>query len=595
MDFFNVLALFGGLGLFLYGMTLMAQGLQKLAGGKMQVILEKLTSNRFKSLLLGAGVTAVIQSSTATTVMIVGFVNSGIMKLSQVIGIIIGANIGTTLTAWMLSLTGLQGTNFFIQILRPANFSLVFAIIGAILVMFIKKGKKPTIGQILLGLAILFFGMGMMSDATSPLRGNEAFGNFLLLFENPILGVLLGALVTGILQSSTASVGILQALALSAALPFSVAFPIILGQNIGTCLTAVLSSIGANKNAQRAAAVHLYYNIAGAVAGLCIMYVLNGFMQFEFWNENVTPVTIASIHSAYNVICALAFLPFTKALEKLVLMTIKDKEQADSAESLYALTRMLDERFLTTPLVALEQCRKAILKMSDIAAKNVKIATSLISDFSQKDAALVLENEYKIDILDDRTSNYLLKLKNLPSRENKNVSKYLHTIRDFERIGDHAENIMTASVRINENGIGFTQQARAELEVLSKAVNDILGITMHVLIDDEYESAVSIEPLEQAIDFLRDTFKERHVERLKLNECTVESGVAFNDIMTDLERIADHCSNIALYIIEAIYERSGEKFEAHQYARQARENPEFTEQFNAYKDKYLKLLQPGSD
>ena len=591
MDFFNVLLLFGGLGLFLYGMTVMGQGLEKISGGKLERILERLTSSPVKGVLLGAAVTAVIQSSSATTVMLVGFVNSGIMRLSQAIGVIMGANIGTTITAWILSLTGLQSDNFFIQILKPANFSLVFAVIGAVFFVFIKKGKKPDIGQILLGFAVLIYGMTMMSDAVAPLQESEVFKNLLLIFKNPLLGVILGAVVTAILQSSSAAVGILLALSMSTSIPFSVALPIILGQNIGTCITAIISCIGANKNAQRTAAAHLYFNIIGTVIFLPVIYILNAVIGFNFWNESVSAVMIAGTHSFFNIGCTLIFLPFTKLLEKLAYITIKsDEKSADSSESIYALTQTLDERFLNSPSLALDQCRIVMLKMADIAGQNVKAATKLISSFSVKNAALVLENEDKIDVLEDRISSYLVKLKNLSARENKNVSKYLHTIRDFERIGDHAENIRSISVYMHENNTVFSSEARAELEVLANAVTDVLGMTMHVLTNDDVATAVSIEPLEEVVDLLRDTLKERHVERLKLSQCTVEAGVAFNDIVTDLERISDHCSNVALYVIETMSEKGDVKFESHQYLRQTRESEEFLNQFNGYKDKYLTLL-----
>ena len=590
MNFFNILALLGGLGLFLYGMTVMGQGLEKISGGKLEKILEKLTSNPIKGVLLGAAVTAVIQSSSATTVMLVGFVNSGIMRLSQAIGVIMGANIGTTITAWILSLTGLEGDNFFIQMLKPANFSLIFAVIGAVFFVFMKKGKKPDIGQILLGFTVLIYGMHMMSEAVSPLKDSDSFAELLLMFKNPMLGVMLGALVTAVIQSSSASVGILQALALSTPVPFFVAFPIILGQKIGTCATALLSCIGANRNAKRTAVVHLYFNLMSALLFLPLMFVLNRFLSFHFWNENVSAVGIAVFHSTVSVCCTLLFLPFTKLFEKLAYMTIKDKELAsDSTENMYALTQMLDARFLKVPSFALEQCKTTILAMADITNKNVKIAIDLISNFESKNAELVFEYEDKIDILDDRISNYLVKLKNLSFDENKSVSKYLYTISDLERIGDHAENIRDIAAYINENDVKFSQEANAELEVMINAVRDILSLTIEIFGNDDVNLAVNVEPLEEVVDLMRDTLKTRHIERLKRNECTVEAGVSFNDILTNLERISDHCSNIALYIID---EKKNEQFGSHQYVREihTRENEVFAKKFGEYKDKYLKLL-----
>ena len=593
MNFFNILALFGGLGLFLYGMTVMGQGLEKISGGKLEGILEKLTNNPIKGVVLGAAVTAAIQSSSATTVMLIGFVNSGIMRLSQAIGVIMGANIGTTITAWILSLTGLQSDNFFIQMLKPVNFSLVFAVIGAIFFVFIKKGKKIDIGQILLGFTVLIYGMTIMGDAVSPLQDSESFANLLLVFENPLLGVLLGAVVTAVLQSSSASVGILLALSMYTSIPFSVALPIILGQNIGTCVTGILSCIGANKNAQRTAAAHLYFNIMGTILFLPLIYILNAIVKFNFWNDDATAAMIALTHSGFNIACTLVFLPFTKLLEKIAYMTIRDKDQSPySEENVYVLTQMLDERFLKSPAFALEQCKTAILRMADIANKNIKISIDLISNYSLKEAELISENEDKIDVLDDKISNYLVKLKNLSFNENKNVSKYLHTISDFERIGDHAENIKDISVYMDEHDVQFSKEAQTELEALTNAVKDVLNLTIDVFKNDDVDLAVSVEPLEQVVNLMRDTLRARHVERLKRNECTVDAGVAFNDLVMNFERISDHCSNIALYIIEEIDEKKDERFEPHQYLRKirTRENEAFAKKFDEYEAKYLKSL-----
>jgi len=380
-------------------------------------------------------------------------------------------------------------------------------------------------------------------------------------------------------------------LALSTVMPFSVVFPLILGMNIGTTTTTIISSIGATKGAKRAAFVHLYYNIIGAFIGLIVVYSVHTIIGFGFWYDDVTPSNIALIQSLYNVACAIAFMPFTKYLERLVVFTIKDKEGANTSDNIESLTKMLDDRFLSTPTIALEQCKNAILNMADVATKNVKLAVGLLTKFSQEDAVQIIENESKLDILDDKISTYIVKLKNLPSRDDKNVSKYLHTIRDFERIGDHAENIMSILQNMNENEIQFSNEGRKELGILAKSVEDILDITMHVLTNRNIELAESVESLEEVVDFLRDTFKERHIGRLKKSGCTVEAAVSYNDIVTDLERIADHCSNIALYIVEEIYESDGVKFETHSYIRQFRESEKFTKPFNAHKDKYLKMME----
>ncbi|MCL2049758.1 MAG: Na/Pi cotransporter family protein [Defluviitaleaceae bacterium] len=588
---FGGLKLLGGLGLFLYGMTLMAEAMKKMAGGKLQSILEKLTNNPIKALLLGTGVTAIIQSSSATTVIVVGFVNSGIMKLGQVAGIILGANIGTTVTAWMLSLTGIEeGSNIAMQMLRPANFSLLFAIIGAVLVMFF-KGKKPIVGQVLLGLAILFTGMGMMSGATAPLRDSPTFASFVLIFENPFLGVLLGFALTAIVQSSSAALGILTALAISTDIPFSVVLPIILGENIGTCVTALLSSIGASINGKRAAVLHLLFKVVATFITIPVVYAYQYFVGFNNWLDPVTGTTIAFIHSSFNVTFAFLFLPFTAFFVRLVEFLVKDKKAADSEDETLVLTKMLDERFLSTPAMALEQSKNAIYIMANIAAKNVKLAAGQMDEFSAENQQMLLENEGKLNVLAENISNYLIKIKSPPVRENKVMSKYLHCIRDLERIGDHAENITAAFAHMKDNNIEFSKASRAEVEILIKAVNDILEATVGLFNDYDLRSAERIEPLEEVIDFLRDNFKERQIARLKENVCTIESGVVYNDIITDLERIADHCSNIAQYIIEELYERDGVEFVLHEYTRRVVESYEFMKQYDEHKEKYLNMLE----
>ena len=551
MDLFSILTLIGGLALFLYGMNAMGDGLAKVSGGKLEKILENLTSNPIKAVLLGAGVTAVIQSSSATTVMVVGFVNSGIMKLSQAVGVIMGANIGTTITSWILSLTGIQSDNFIIQMFKPTSFSPVLAIIGVIFILFINDSKKKDIGTIFIGFAILMYGMDMMSSAVKPLAEVPEFTNLLLKFSNPLLGVIAGALLTAVIQSSSASVGILQALCLTGAVPFSAAIPIIMGQNIGTCITAILSAIGAKKNAKRAAAVHLYFNLIGTVIFMTVFYLINAVVGFSFFHQAATPAGIAVIHSVFNVTATIILLPFAKGLEKLACLTICDdkKDEVSKEDQEFMI---LESRFLEKPAFAVEQGRNAARHMEKDSRKALNIALDLIYDYSEEQAEHVQEIESKVDRYEDELGTYLVKLnnKNLSERDSHSVSTMLHCIGDFERISDHAVNIMESAQELHEKKLTFSAQARNELQVLIAAVSRIVDTAYQIFDKQDLNLTEDVEPLEEIVDELSKELKRRHINRLRSGECTIEMGFILTDLLTSLERIADHCSNISVCITQ---------------------------------------------
>ena len=544
MDLFSILTLIGGLALFLYGMNAMGDGLAKVSGGKLEKILENLTSNPIKAVLLGAGVTAVIQSSSATTVMVVGFVNSGIMKLSQAVGVIMGANIGTTITSWILSLTGIQSDNFIIQMFKPTSFSPVLAIVGVIFILFINDSKKKDIGTIFIGFAILMYGMDMMSSAVKPLAEVPEFTNLLLKFSNPLLGVVAGALLTAVIQSSSASVGILQALCLTGAVPFSAAIPIIMGQNIGTCITAILSAIGAKKNAKRAAAVHLYFNLIGTVIFMTVFYLINAVVGFSFFHQAATPAGIAIIHSVFNVTATIILLPFAKGLEKLACLTIRDKKEdvAVSAEDREFM--ILEPRFLEKPAFAVEQSRNAARKMAEESHNALFTALSLVDKYSEEGVERVENMESKVDRYEDELGTYLVKLshKDISEADSHSLSIMLHCIGDFERISDHAVNIMESAQELYEKGLKFSENAKKDLEVLGQAVEDIKEV------------------------------KRRHVQRLRNGECTIEMGFILSDITTCLERVADHCSNIGVCVTQV----NEDLYDTHSHLNIVKSHPDET-------------------
>ena len=552
MDFFSILTLLGGLAMFLYGMQVMGDGLEKLSGGKLEKILENLSSNRVKAVLVGAAVTAVIQSSSATTVMVVGFVNSGIMHLSQAVGFIMGANIGTTITAWILSLAGIESSNFFVKLLNPSSFSPILALIGVIFIVFLHDEKKKDIGNIMVGFAVLMFGMNTMSGAVKPLAQVPEFTNILLKFSNPVLGVLAGALLTAIIQSSSASVGILQALCVTGAVQYGTALPIIMGQNIGTCITAMLSSIGATKNAKRAAVVHLYFNIVGTIAFMGVFYLLNTFLHFSFINEVAGPAGIAVIHSAFNIIATVVLLPFGDVLVKMACATIRDtkEEKAISAEDQEFM--ILESRFLSNPGIAIEQSKTAAKKMAEQSRNALKLSFGLLDQFDEENAFRVEKIESKVDRYEDELGTYLIKLnqKDLSLEDSHSLSIMLHCIGDFERISDHAFSIMKSAKEMSEKNAVFSQQAVKELHVMEKAVSDIVDKAYAVFANQDMQLAEEIEPLEEVVDELSRELKRRHVNRLRAGECTIEMGFILSDVTTCLERIADHCSNIAVCVTQ---------------------------------------------
>lgn len=552
MDFFSILTMLGGLALFLYGMQVMGDGLAKISGGKLEKILENLTSSKLRAVLLGLGVTAVIQSSSATTVMVVGFVNSGIMKLTQAVGIIMGANIGTTVTAWILSLAGIESNNFFMSLLKPSSFAPILALIGIVLLMFTKNSRKKDIGAILVGFAVLMFGMDTMSAAVKPLAGVPEFTNLLLAFSNPIAGVLAGTVLTAIIQSSSASVGILQALCVTGAVPYSAAFPIIMGQNIGTCVTALLSAIGANKNAKRAAMIHLYFNIIGTVVFLSVFYILNAAVQFPFMDAMATPAAIAVTHSVFNVTATLLLLPFSNLLVKLACMTIRDSSEDVEAAKEDQEFLILESRFLEKPAFAVEQGRTAARRMAEDSWKALKASFEVLHDYSEEKAQKITKMESKVDRYEDELGTYLVQLNNkdLSETDSHSVSMMLHCIGDFERISDHAVNIKESADELHAKGLSFSVYAKAELRVLTAAVTKIVETAFSVFDEQDITKASEIEALEELIDELTKEMKRRHINRLRSGECTIEMGFILSDLITSMERIADHCSNIGVCVTQ---------------------------------------------
>lgn len=570
MDIFAVISLIGGLAMFMYGMNVMGESLEKLAGGKLEKIFEKLTSNRFKGLILGMTVTAIIQSSSTTTVMLVGFVNSGIMKLSQAIPIIMGSNIGTTITSWILSLSGLESENFFIKMLKPTSFSPIIALIGIILIMTKKNDKTKVIGSALLGFSILMFGMNSMGNAVEPLADNEDFKQVMAMFSNPVLGVLVGAVLTAIIQSSAASVGMLQSLSNKGLITFGSAIPIILGQNIGTCATALLSCIGANKNAKRVAIVHLFFNVIGTVVFLVIFYTLNTFLNFTFLNDNVSGFNIAVVHTIFNVVATIIMFPFVNLLEKLAYVVIKDTEEKEEVQ-------ILDERLLNTPSVALEHSRNVTVKMCEKTIKAIMLSLDVFKNYDETKAEKVKNYETMVDAYEDRVGSYLLKLssRNLSEADSKSISELLHVIGDFERISDHAMNIVEIAEELHSKKIEFSNDAYEEIMVLIHAITDILNMTAKSFDNKDVALAHQVEPLEEVIDRLRLEMRNRHIQRLKNGKCTMELGFVFTDLLTELERVSDHCSNIAVCMIQI---EENNAVEVHEYLNVLSKDSEFEKQ-----------------
>lgn len=580
MDIFNIISLIGGLAIFLFGMQIMGDSLEKTAGNKLKSILENLTSSRFKGLLLGLVVTAIIQSSSATTVMVVGFINSGIMQLSQSVGIIMGANIGTTVTGWLLSTTGMSGGgSFILEMLKPSSFAPILALIGIVLMMFSKKQKHHDIGGILLGFAVLMTGMETMSAAVDPLKDMPEFAEIFLLFKNPILGVLTGALLTAIIQSSSASVGILQALSVTGSVTFGSAIPIILGQGIGTCVTAMLSAIGANRNAKRAAAIHLSFNILGSIIFLILFYVLHAIFQFSFIDKAVNPFTIAVINTTFKVVSTLVLFPFGGVLEKLSYLFIPEKGQDKAPE-------LLDDRLFATPGIAVRQAKKLTDRMSIESRESIVLAMSILDKFDEDVAERIVKIEKTIDNYEDKLGTYLVKLsrENLSLEDSHEISNLLHTIGDFERIADHAVNIRKVALEIHEKGLQFSEKAKKEIKTITEAVDEIMEMTVRAFTEEDTELAKQVEPLEQVIDVLKKQMKARHISRLQQGECTIETGFVFSDLIANCERIADHCSNIAVCLIQI----ANDSFETHEYLDHVKHDGQndFEEKFKVYSEKY---------
>lgn len=585
MDFFDLLTMIGGLAFFLYGMHMLGDGLAKASGGRMERILEKLTNTPLKAVLMGAGVTAVIQSSSATTVMVVGFVNSGIMKLQQAVGIIMGANVGTTITAWILGATGIDSDSFVVQMCKPTSFSPVLAIAGMGFLLFSHREKLKNTATILVGFAILMFGMDTMSNAVKPLADIPEFTNILLRFTNPFLGMLAGLFLTAVIQSSSASVGILQALCATGAVGYGAAVPIIMGQNIGTCATAMLSGVGASKNARRAALVHLYFNMIGTVLFMSVFYGINAVNPFSFMEEAATPFGIAAIHSIFNLAATLCLLPFSRGLVKLACMTVKDDETVEKEAGNRTL-QLLDPRFLETPSYAVEQSRIVAAAMAELTEESMNEAMNLLDSYSEKGAAKVQMLEEQVDQFEDEIGSYLVKLSSraLSERDSHTLSVILHCIGDFERISDHARNVMEAAGEMHDKKLEFSDKAKKELQVFRKAVRDILNITMRSFREGNLEMARQVEPLEEVIDELNTEIKRRHVKRLRKGKCTIELGFVLSDITTNFERVSDHCSNIAVCLLEV----SEDEFDTHAYINGLKtgENAEFRGKVMVYRENY---------
>lgn len=578
MSFMNIATLFGGLAFFLFGMSLMGDALEKSAGNQLKSILGKLTSNKFKGFLLGLLVTAIVQSSSATTVMVVGFVNSGIMQLTQAVGVIMGANLGTSVTAWILSLTGIESDNFWVSLFKPATFTPVLALIGIILYMFSKKAKRKDVGVILLGFAVLMFGMETMSDAVEPLTELEWFKNALILFTNPVLGMLMGTVVTAVIQSSSASVGILQALTLTGSISYTTAIPIIMGQNIGTCISALISCTGANKNAKRAACIHLYFNVIATVILLTAFYAVTSAVDIPILETAANPLGIAIVHTGFKIVALGILFPMSNLLVKLACLTVKDKGEDEKIQ-------LLDERLFSTPAVAIDQSRNVTVTMAQLSQKTLLDAMSMLASYDEKVAESVRKGEKKADSYEDTIGGYLVKLSShsLTDADSRELSMQLHLIGDLERLSDHALNILESAEELKDKKMSFSGAAEKEMKNIVAATTEILELSIKAFVENDLESAALVEPLEQVIDVLKEDMRHGHIERLRKNECTIEQGFVFNDLITNLERVSDHCSNIAACVTETAHAR----FDMHKFVRSMKKNSEeFDAKYNAFLGKY---------
>ena len=577
MDIFDALEMIGGLCLFLFGMNIMGQALERRAGSRLRTTLGKMTGKTMTGFLTGLVVTAVIQSSSATTVMVVGFVNSGLMTLKQAIGVIMGANIGTTVTAWLLSLGGISGDAVWVQLLKPTSFTPVLALIGIIMYMFSKDSRKNDTGMIMLGFATLMFGMDTMSGAVSGLREVPAFRQLFVAFTNPLLGVLAGAALTAIIQSSSASVGILQALALSGQVSYAAAIPIIMGQNIGTCVTALISSVGTSRNAKRAAIVHLSFNVIGTVVWLAVFCIVRAVAAPAILGESATMYGIAIAHTAFNVACTALLLPASGLLEKLAIRLVPDGKKKDAEVT-------LDERLLATPPLALEQCSVVAEDMAYYASGALKKAIDCVMEFDPKAAQEVRESEDKTDTYEDMLGTYLLKLgaEPLSDAASEEVTELLKLIGDFERIGDHAVNIIESAEEMHDKQLEFLRSAKYELSVMSAAVGEVMDLAVKAFAENDAQAASCVEPLEQVVDDLKDELRTRHILRMKKGECSIEAGFVWSDLLTNLERASDHCSNVALCVLDL----KKHTLSAHETQHERKDVPEFSEHYRRYSEKY---------
>ena len=579
MDIFKVLTMIGGLCLFLFGMNLMGQALERRAGGKLRTLLDKMTSNVFAGFLTGLGITAIIQSSSATTVMVVGFVNSGLMTLRQAINVIMGANVGTTVTAWLLSLAGIDSGNVWIKLLKPTSFTPVLALIGIIFYMFCKDAKKKDTGMILLGFATLMFGMDTMSGAVAGLKDVPGFAELFIMFKNPILGVLVGAVLTGIIQSSSASVGILQALALTGQASYAAAIPIIMGQNIGTTVTALLSSVGTNKNAKRAAVVHLMFNVIGVVVLLTVFCIVKAVFAPAILNESATMYGIAIAHSLFNILCTAMLLPAGNILEKLAIRMVPDVTHKEEAAV------ELDERLLATPSLALRQCRAVANDMAECAVRALENALTTFTHYTPVLADSIRADEDRCDHYEDVIGTYLVKLsaQKMGEAESEEATELLKTIGDLERISDHAVNVLESAEELQAKGLSFSGSARAELITLSDAIREILSLAETAFLHQDVEAAMKVEPLEQVIDTLKEEMRTRHILRMQQGQCSIEAGFVWSDLLTDLERTSDHCSNIAGCVIDA----AQHNLNLHETLHAIRRNDDsFQRRFRSYLEAY---------
>ena len=581
MSIFSVFTLFGGLAFFLFGMHVMSQNLEKVAGGKLENTLKQMTSNPFKSLALGAGITIAVQSSSALTVMLVGLVNSGIMQLEQTVGVIMGSNIGTTLTAWLLSTAGIRSDNLLISMLKPENFAPVAAFIGIVLLMMSKSRKKQDIGSILIGFAVLMFGMNLMKDAVSPLAEMESFSRLLIAFQNPLVSVAFGAVFTGIIQSSAASVGILQALSLTGSISYRMAIPIIMGQNIGTCVTSLLSSIGVNKNAKRVSVVHISFNIIGTAVCMIVFYGLDSLIHFSFTDRSINPVEIAAVHSIFNIVTTLILLPFSKQLVKLSRRIIPEPEETEPETFV-----LLDERLIETPPLAVSECRERTKEMAFEARKALQDALEMMFTFTEPTEQSVLKKEQKIDEMEDQLFTFLLKLSavSLTDKDNRTITELLHGISDFERISDHAVNIIEITKEMDRNHQSFSDKAKSDFDTLSAALTEIIEMTVIAFTNHDVDTALCVEPLEEVIDQLSAEIRRKHIARLRSGECNPELGVYLSDLLINCERVSDHCSNIAVSIIQL----DQSVLSSHEYLNDLKtgQSAYFIEKYHIYYNKY---------